>query len=73
MILFLISLFFPSFRGPIPFSCLRENGMGALHQHGRHKKNLRFLGGFSGVLRLLEQLLLNFCNLDVDALTHKPD
>lgn len=70
MIIFFIFLIF---RGPIPFSRVRENGMGALHQHDQHEKTSDFSEVPRGVLRLLEQLLLDFCNLDVDALAHKAD
>ena len=72
MILFLISLFFPLFGAPYHFRACAKMVWGRSISTADTKK-LRFLGGFSGVLRLLEQLLLNFCNLDVDALTHKPD
>ena len=62
-----------AFRGPIPFSCVRENGMGALHQHGRHKRAPDFSEALRGCLCLLEQLLLDFGNLDIDAFVHKVD
>lgn len=71
--LFLYHPAFFFFSGPHTIFVLARKWYGGAPSARPTQKNLRFLGGSSGVLRLLEQLLLNFCNLDVDALTHKPD
>lgn len=67
MIIFFI---FPLFGAPYHFRVCAKMVWGRSISTADTKKtseNRRFLGG----MRLLEQLLLNFCNLDVDALAHK--
>ncbi len=67
MIIFLFFLF----SGPHTIFVCARKWYGGAPSARPTQKNLRFLGGSSGVLHLLEQLLLDVGNLCLDAFTHK--